>query len=85
LITGAIVGGAVGTPLLLLIILLLVMLACVIKRNGCSKKSEIVTEKNEAYGESRVTVIFDETQRMSMLKSPFHVNKEDDTIYAAVQ
>lgn len=78
-------GGAIGTPLLLLIILFLVMLACVIKRNGCSEKSEIVTQKNEAYGEGRLTVIFDETQRISMLKSPFHVNKEEDAIYAVVQ
>ena len=76
-------GGAIGTPLLLLIILLLVILTCVIKRS--SDKSEITTQKNEAYGESRVTVIFDEKQRMSVLKPPFHASEDEDTVYTAVQ
>ena len=75
-------GGAVGTPLLLLIILLLVILACVIKKS--SNKSEITMQNNEAYGESRVTVIFDEMQRMSVLESPFHASEEEDTEYTAI-
>ena len=81
MIIGATVGGAVGTPLLLLIILLLVILAYVIKRS--SNKSEITMQNNEAYGESRVTVIFDETQRMSVLESPFP--QDEDSVYTAVQ
>ena len=85
LVIGATVGRAVGTPLLLLIILLLVILTCVIKRS--SDKSEITTQKNEVYGESRVTVkmIFDETQKMSVLKPPFLADEDEDTVYTAVQ
>ena len=80
-------GGAIGTPLLLLVTLLLMILMChrMIKRkfNRLSSEPEIMMQRNEVYGEIRI--IFDETQRTSVLNSPHAEFPEEDDIYTSVQ
>ena len=60
LTVGATVGGAIGTPLLLSLVALLLMTSmCVIKRKFDSSKpeNEIITRRNEVYGEIRIILM----------------------------